>query len=271
MFRLLLAGLLLCAPIIPGWAADAGRDVVVTVVTGIATVAGKPVGYMDRLASQHIVELGQGANLVLFRFRDGVETTLTGPGTFLVRDRDIGRIAGTGTLQVRQMDAALRRVPPDTGGLTQAGITLRAGGATDTPMNDSPRLAERVEPGTATFRWSARAHEGDYRFLLADADADDHVLAEARLAGCELALTDVQLVPGTRYRWELMWRDPAGQMRMVTYRFATLSAADAATLARLRPPVAASGSEKVLFGWWLRSVGAHGLAEGYPGQSEATR
>lgn len=228
-----------------------------TVVKGTASVDGHAIGFMAQLAPGSTVELGTGAQLVLFRFPSATEYTLGGPGRFATRDSGIVRTGTTGTLQQRAMDPAFRQAVPGAG-LVQAGVTMRAGAAA---ARDTPNNGESVAPGTPTFRWNERPHTGDYEFLLAD--ADDRVLAQARPAGNELSLPAVRLAPGATYRWELRWRDPAGQARMAMYRFQALPAEHAATLERLRPRPDTSRSASILFGLWLRSVGALSLVEPY--------
>jgi hypothetical protein len=258
MFRLVLAGLLLWSVCIPGSAAGAGQDYVVTVVTGTAASGGNALRFMDQLAPGRSIALEQGAQLVVFRFRGALEYTLSGPGSFAVHDSGIVRTSASGTLQMKRMDPAFSGAAPSAGKLAQAGVTMRSGA---TIARDSPWNGDKVLPGAPVFRWSERPHVGDYAFLLAD--AGDRILLDTQQAGTELALPDVRLAPGASYRWELAWRDPAGQMRMAMVRFGTLPAADAATLERLRPPPGAAGSAGVLFGLWLRSVGALSLAEPY--------
>jgi len=257
MFRLVLLGLLSWSISMSSRADTTSHDYVVTVVQGMVSSDGNAIDFMAQLAPGHTVELGTDAQLVLFRFRSATEYTLVGPGRFATRDSGIVRTSTTGTLQQRAMDPAFRQAVPGAS-LIQAGVTMRAGVAT---ARDTPHNGESVAPGAPTFRWNERPHTGDYGFLLAD--ADDRVLAQARPAGNELTLPDVRLAPGAAYRWELRWRDPSGQARMSMYRFQALSAQDAATLERLRPRPDASRSEAIVFGLWLRSVGALSLAEPY--------
>lgn len=258
MFRLVLAGLLLWSMCLPGRAADAGKDYVVTVVTGTAASGGNPLRFMEHLAPGRSIALEQAAQVVVFRFRGALEYTLGGPGSFAVRDSGIVRTSVSGTLQVKRMDPAFSGAAPAGGKLAQAGVTMRGSAAS---AHDTPQNGDKIVPGAPLFRWGERPHAGDYAFLLAD--ADDRVLVDTKQAGTELALPELRLAPGAAYRWQLTWRDPAGQMRMAMYRFATLSAADAATLERLRPAPSVARSEAVLFGLWLRSVGAVTLSESW--------
>lgn len=257
MFRLVLVGLLLLSMSTSARTETASQEYVVTVVKGRVVADGNAVGFMEQLKPTRTIELGTDAQLVLFRFRGAKEYTLTGPGSFVMRADGVVRTSATGALQQRAMDPAFSRAAPGAS-LVQAGVTLRAGGA---PSRDTPHNGENVAPGAPTFRWNERPRTGDYEFLLAD--DRDRVLAVARPAGEELTLPAVRLAPGAAYRWELRWRDPAGQMRMAMYRFDTLSADDAATLERLRPQMDTSGSASILFGLWLRSVGARSLADSY--------
>jgi len=257
MFRLVLLGLLSWSISMSSRAESSSQDYVVTVVTGMVSADGHAIGFMAQLAPGRTVELGTDAQLVLFRFRSATEYTLAGPGRFATRDSGIVRTSTTGTLQQRAMDPAFRQAVPGAG-LVQAGVTMRTGVAA---LRDTPHNGENVAPGAPTFRWNERPHAGDYEVVLAD--ADDRVLAQARPAGNELSLPAVRLAPGAAYRWELRWRDPAGQARMAMYRFQALSAEHAATLERLRPRPDTSRSASILFGLWLRSVGAFSLAEPY--------
>lgn len=248
-----LVALLLASACQQAPAAQPEPEYVVTLVAGGATAGKRALRLLDPLPGGTRIHLAQGARLIVFRFRDAMETTMTGSGQFVVGREGIAPIGGSGTLRQERMDqaygtAAMRNPVP-------AGVTVRAGGLQPAA---TPHTGETVAPGTLVLRWSERAHSGNYGVVLAD--AADRTLHVAEVAEQEVVIPAGLLAPGGQYRWELSWRDGAGVMRLAEHRFSVLSAADAATLERLRPAAGASSSRRVLFGLWLRAKGASTLA-----------
>jgi hypothetical protein len=212
--RRTLAAMLLACP----WAAaQAAPDQLVTFVAGSAHAGKRPLRLLDPIEPGTRIVLGPGARLVVFRSSDTLETTLTGPGSFVAGREGIARAGAGGTLRRVRMDPASGNAHgrPGVRNAVQAGVTVRSGGAA--AAGDTPCEGAAVAPGALVLRWRERAHTGEYGVTLAG--EDERVLHAAQVAGLEAAVPDGVLAPGARYRWELTWRDAAGNLRLAACRF----------------------------------------------------
>lgn len=232
-------------------AAQPAPEHIVTFVAGSATAGKRPLRLLDPLPAGARLRLEKGARLVVFRFRDAVETTLAGPGGFAVGRDGVTRTGAGGSLRQERIDPAFGSAAAGVQHAVQAGVTVRTGaaGASASPCEDAAVL-----PGEVVLRWSERTHTGDYGIVLAD--EAERVLHTDRIAGLEAAVPANLLAPGARYRWELSWRDASGSLRLQACRFVLLSAGDAADMARLRPAAGAPAARHTLFHLWLRARGA---------------
>jgi hypothetical protein len=249
VFLLLLWTGLGCAP---ASAAEAGIGIV-TAVKGAVTLNRGPLQLMDQLRQPGLVRVPAGGELVVFVYRGAREYTLGGPGDFAVSMSGIARNGAAGTLAMKRMDPLFAGISAPPAGVVQAGATLRGA---DTAAGQD----EAVDASQPVLRWPAREHIGNYQVVLAD--AGDRVLYRAEASANEATPPElVRLAPGARYRLELTWREPGGQLRMTARHFSTLDAVQAQAVARLRPDAGASPASRVLFGLWLRSLGAWSMAK----------
>jgi len=207
-----LAVMLLACP----WAAAAppAPDQLVTFVAGSAHAGKRPLRLLDPIVPGTRIVLGPGARLVVYRSSDALETTLSGPGSFVAGREGIARAGAGGSLSQARVDpisgsaAGLRNA-------VQAGVTVRSGSAA--AAGDTPCEGAAVAPGALVLRWRERAHTGEYGVTLAD--EGERLLHTAQVAGLEAPVPDGLLAPGARYRWELTWRDAAGNLRLAACRF----------------------------------------------------
>lgn len=232
---------------------------IVTAAKGALSNKGDAIALMDDVQEAAVLRIAAGGEVVVFLYPGAREYTLTGPGVFAVRSRGVARTSATGSVAMKPMDPLFGAIATPRAGLVQAGATVRSGVA---PTDDINASGEAVDPAQPVFRWPARGHTGNYQVMLTD--ANDQVLYRTEAVDNQATPPDtLRLAPGAPFRLELTWREPGGQLRLRVYDFSTLDAHHAQALARLRPDAAAPPAARVLFGLWLRSLGAWSLAQPY--------
>lgn len=256
ILHILLLCLAMCGAPAQAGAANIG---IVTVVKGALSQKGGAIALMDHVQEAGVLRVAAGGEVVVFLYAGAREYTLTGPGVFALGSRGVARTGATGSVAMKRMDPLFGAIATPRAGLVQAGATVRSGAA---PVDATSAFGEAIDPAQPVFRWPARGHIGNYQVMLTDANGQELYRTEAvdNLA----APPDVlRLAPGARFRLELTWREPGGQLRLHGYDFSTLDAHHAQALARLRPDASAPPASKVLYGVWLRSLGAWSLAQPY--------
>ena len=229
------------------------ESAVVTQVRGNASVAQHHLDLLDPVNAGDSIEVGPGAEIVLFWLAQQQQVTLTGPGSFLF-DRD-GVIHQSGSGRVRRVSqdpafaASVRRRDQ-----VIAGAIVRATvGPAEAPG------PERIAPSHPVLAWHPRAHVGDWRLRVLDAAGAP--VFETSVAGTALTLPgSVRLVPGQRYHYELRSQRRDGTVQVSTVPLQTLGADEDAELVRLLPAPDAALATRVLFAFYLRNLGVHGLA-----------
>lgn len=252
---LLLYSAMCGAPVLAG-AANIG---IVTAVKGALSEGGDAVALMDYVQEARVLRVAAGGEVVVFLYAGAREYTLTGPGVFTVGNHGVARSDATGSVVMKRMDPLFGAIATPRPGLVQAGATVRSSAA---PIDDPRASGEAVDPGQPVFRWPARDHTGNYQVTLIDAKGQ--VLYRTEAVDNQAAPPDtLRLAPGVAFRLELTWREPNGQLRLRGYDFSTLGAHHAQAIPRLRPDAAAPPASRVLFGLWLRSLGAWSLSQPY--------
>lgn len=240
----------------PAGAADIG---IVTAVKGTLSQTGGAIALMAPVQEAGVLRIAAGGEVVVFLYAGAREYTLIGPGVFALGSHGATRISATGSVALKRMDPLFGAIAAPRAGLVQAGATVRSGAAR---MDDTSGAGEAIDPSHPVFRWPARGHTGNYAVTLSDANGQ--VLYRTEAVDNQAAPPDaLGLTPGAQFRLELTWREPGGQLRLRGYDFWTLDTHHAQAFARLRPDAAAAPGSKVLFGLWLRSLGAWSLAQPY--------
>jgi hypothetical protein len=146
-------------------------------------------------------------------------------------------------------------------GQVQAGVVVRGANI----VSEVPANGEMFDASIQRFAWNKRAHKGSYYFHLSN--EKDDVLYETEMKDESFCLpANIQLSPSSTYQWELRWRDPSGVLRVVTNRFSTPTAETANLIKQLKPNADATTSARVLYGLWLRSIGALSMSTSYLNQ-----
>jgi hypothetical protein len=217
-----------------------------------------------------VLQVADGASLVVVYFESGKEYSFKGPSTvrFVAgqpqvvlgnqpasRDPLMGKVAGAG------------KIKPV--GKIQAAVVMR--GANQAARLKLENLAgTRVLETRPEFRWQAPEEGASYSFELTDADGQ--VLLETAVQGTSFMLPDsIALREDVNYTWLVSAKLPDGRKYSNAGDFTIAPAKLRAEVEAVRPGANARTSERVTYAAWLDQLQFHDEARKYWKELSAAR
>jgi hypothetical protein len=199
-----------------------------------------------------IINIEQGAILVVVYYKTGIEYTLNGPAVVRIGDAAPETVNGNPPAQRKtDYDKGLKPIGAETYGLAQAALAMR-GGPSKTlnpePINLTDTTIVESHP---TFHWHQYQNETTYHLELTDATG--LTILDTDIKGTSYKLpANIKLRDDEDYFWYLSVRIK-GKKFQGHGNFITATAALRQEYNQRLPKAGASFSDRVMFATWLES------------------
>jgi hypothetical protein len=226
----------------------------VTDLKGEVTVDGAPRPMlMSELAKGQKVVVGRDSRLALMFVQSGKEFVLSGPGDYLVGDRDVAVRSGAAPAGRETAWRPSGEVLVKVAQTSSASIRMRS----FAPAKPAPKPALEFPTRGAvaqlqpTLRWTAPEAAGPAEVTLFVAGKEDRPLAKAKVTGTSHRFP-AKLRPDTEYGWSVTVAGDA--LGAATFR--TLPAAAIQGAEKRRPAEKAEFTDRLNYALYLQDLGA---------------
>ena len=253
--RIVLQLLVIVAAVGMRPALGAEAAAIVTDLRGDARLAdGSPVELLRELPVGVELRLQPGARLVLIHLASSSTYALAGPGTFAVRARDVGALAGARLASAKALPPGFRDVRLQPARIAQASIAMR-GSPPDQGVRLLMPVATWLLERPATLRWERPAHAPAAEFVVQLTDSENRSVFETTTPATAVTLPEgVRLEPGKLYGWQVKALLAGGR---TIEGWAEFGVADDSLRARAesaRPTTEASDADRIAFALLLEAL-----------------
>jgi hypothetical protein len=228
---------------------------IVTDVRGEAHLAdGSAIGLLRELAPGAEVRLKPSSQLVLIHLPRQSTYALSGPGSYVIRAREVFALAEGRVAPAKALPAAFQGVRLQAARIAQASIAMR-GTSGEQGIRQLFPVATWLLARPDALRWERPAHDLESDFIVQLTDSENRTVFETTTRVAELPLPgELRLEPGKLYGWQVKAVLADGRTLEAWAEFGVADADLRARVESARPPQGAGDAERIAYALFLEAL-----------------